>query len=66
MDKTIKDFIERNYSDNDIQLRINIFNEVRDYTYQINDVNTPDRLLVCKEGYCVSKHRLLKSIYEEL
>ncbi len=62
----IKNLISETYSEDKFIQRIRVFETVRDYTYQINDANTPEKLLTCKEWYCVSKHRLLKAIYEEL
>ena len=62
----IQQFISEHTSQDKVRERINIFKTVRDFTYQINWATTPEKLLTCKEWYCVSKHRLLKTIYENL
>jgi hypothetical protein len=62
----IQDLISETYTEDKYLQRIRMFEVVRDYIYQINDANTPEKILSCKEGYCVSKHRLLKVIYKEL
>lgn len=54
--------------------RISVFESVRDFLYQINWANTPEKLLAntpeklleIKEWYCASKHRLLQSVYNRL
>ena len=62
----IQQFISDHTSEDKVAERINIFETVRDFTYQINGATTPEKLLACKEGYCASKHRLLKAVYEKL
>lgn len=62
----IKEFVLE-YKDSDkIAERISIFETVRDFLYQINWANTPEKLLELKEWYCASKHRLLKEVYDIL
>jgi hypothetical protein len=45
----IKNLISETYSEDKFIQRIRVFETVRDYTYQINDANTPEKLLTCKE-----------------
>lgn len=59
-------FITQHKSEDEISERISIFETVRDFLYQINWANTPEKLLEMKEWYCVSKHRLLKEVYNRL
>lgn len=62
----IENFILNHKNPDKIVERISIFETVRDFVYQINWANTPEKLLEVKEWYCASKHRLLKTIYERL
>ena len=62
----IQNLISETYSEDKVIQRMCIFEIVRDYIYQINNAITPEITLACKEWYCVSKHKLLKVIYEEL
>lgn len=62
----IRAFIAKYKAKDKISERIAIFEAVRDFLYQINWANTPEKLLQIKEGYCASKHRLLQAVYEEL
>ncbi len=66
MSRIIKNFLEENYSTNPIKYRINIFDSVRDFLYQINWISDINKLLKVREWYCVSKCRVLKKCYEEL
>ena len=66
MSQTIKNFLIENYCANPIKYRINIFNSVRDFLYQINWISDINILLEVREWYCVSKCRLLKMCYEEI
>lgn len=59
-------FITQHKSEDKISERISIFETVRDFLYQINWANTPEKLLEMKEWYCASKHRLLKKVYDRL
>lgn len=63
---TIEQIVSQYKSDDKIFERISIFNLVRDFLYQINWATTPEKILSIGEWYCASKHRLLKSIYDEL
>lgn len=62
----IESFINQNKSKDKISERITIFESVRDFLYQINWANTPEKLLEIKKWYCASKHRLLQTIYNRL
>ena len=62
----IEKFILEHKNSDKIVERISNFETVRDFVYQINWANTPEKLLEVKEWYCASKHRLLKTIYEKL
>ncbi len=62
----IKSFMTQYKSEDRISERIAIFESVRDFLYQINWTNTPEKLLEVKEWYCASKHRLLRAAYNEL
>lgn len=62
----IEKFLESNNSNDSVKQRINIFNAVREYSYQINDAKSPEQVIEFKAGYCVSKHRLLKVLYDSL
>lgn len=62
----IERFIIQHKSEDKIAERLSIFESVRDFLYQINWANTPEKLLEIKEWYCVSKHRLLQAIYNRL
>ncbi len=62
----IEHFITQHKSEDKISEKIAIFESVRDFLYQINRANTPEKLLELKEWYCASKHRLLQSVYNEL
>lgn len=62
----IEYFISQHKSEDKISERISIFEAVRDFLYQINWANTPEKLLELKEWYCASKHRLLKEVYDRL
>ena len=63
---TIENFILENKNSNKITERITIFESVRDFLYQRNWANTPEKLLELKEWYCASKHRLLQAVYNRL
>ena len=63
---TIESFIAQHKSDDKISERISIFETVRNFLYQINWVNTAEKLLNIKEWYCTSKHRLLQAVYGKL
>lgn len=62
----IENFILNHKNPDKIAERISIFETVRDFVYQINWISEPEKLLEIKEGYCTSKHRLLKEIYDRL
>ena len=62
----IENFISTNKNSDKVLERITIFETVRDFLYQINWANTPEKLLELKEWYCASKHRLLQSVYNKL
>ena len=62
----IESFVKQYKSEDKITERITIFETVRDFLYQINWANTPEKLLKLKEWYCASKHRLLKELYDSL
>ena len=66
MEISIESFINQHKSEDKITERIAIFELVRDFLYQINWANTPEKLLEIKEWYCASKHRLLQTIYNKL
>ena len=62
----IERFVAQHKSEDKIAERIAIFESVRDFLYQINWANTPEKLLELKEWYCASKHRLLQTVYNKL
>lgn len=62
----VERFITQYKSENKISERVSIFESVRDFLYQINWANTPEKLLEIKEWYCASKHRLLQTVYNKL
>ncbi len=62
----IENFISEHKNSDKVLERITIFETVRDFLYQINWANTPEKLLELKEWYCASKHRLLQSVYNKL
>lgn len=62
----VERFISQHKSEDKVSERIAIFKSVRDFLYQINWANTPEKLLELKEWYCASKHRLLQSTYNRL
>ena len=62
----IEKFVLEHKDSDKITERISIFETVRDFLYQINWANTPEKLLELKEWYCASKHRLLKEVYDIL
>ena len=62
----IEHFITQHKSEDKIAERILVFESVRDFLYQINWADTPEKLLEIKEWYCASKHRLLQAIYNRL
>lgn len=62
----VESFISQHKSQDKISKRISIFEYVRDFLYQINWANTPEKLLEMKAWYCASKHRLLQTVYNKL
>ena len=52
----IEKFILEHKNSDKIAERISIFETVRDFLYQINWVNTAEKLLETKEWYCAPKH----------
>lgn len=62
----IENFISEHKNSDKVLERIAIFETVRDFLYQINWANTPEKLLELQEWYCASKHRLLQSVYNKL
>ena len=62
----INNFILEHKNPDKIAERISIFETVRDFIYQINWLSEPEQHLKIKEGYCTSKHRLLKEVYDRL
>ncbi len=62
----VESFINQHRCENKIAERIAIFESVRDFLYQINWVNNPEKLLERREWYCAVKHRLLKMVYDQL
>lgn len=62
----IEHFITQHKSEDKIAERILVFESVRDFLYQINWANTPEKLLEMKAWYCASKHRLLQTVYNKL
>lgn len=62
----IEKFVLEHKNSDKIAERVSIFETVRDFLYQINWANTPEKLLEIKEWYCASKHRLLKEVYDRL
>ena len=62
----IERFINQHKSEDKILERIAIFESVRDFLYQINWANTPEKLLGIREWYCTSKHRLLQIVCNKL
>lgn len=63
---TLDSFLEEVYDIDPLKYRINIFNKVMNYSYQINDAKTIDALIEQQSGYCVPKARLLYAAYEKL
>ena len=55
----IENFISTNKNSDKVLERITIFETVRDFLYQINWADTPEKLLELEDWYCASKHRLL-------
>ena len=63
---TIDQFLDQFKNLDPIAQRIQIFEAVRDFSYQINWKSTAEELLETKEWYCAAKHRLLKACYTKL
>lgn len=72
----MQDIIERTFSEwvrglDDVEARVNIFNNIRDIPYHIDpglfDIATgPVKMLEFNAGACISKHNLLGTMFEEL
>ncbi|MEI6426699.1 MAG: hypothetical protein WCO66_05135 [Candidatus Absconditabacteria bacterium] len=63
---TVDQFLEQFQGLDPVAQRIQIFEAVRDFPYQINGKTTAEELLEAKEGYCAAKHKLLKECYTKL
>lgn len=63
---TLEKFLEETYDADPVKYRINIFNKVMNYPYQINGARTIEKLMEIKCGYCVPKARLLQDAYKKL
>lgn len=59
-------FMEISYSDNPVENRINLFNQVRDIPYRTVSVHSWEEVLEKNIGGCGAKHRLLKKCFDSL
>ena len=59
--------LKENISDqNDTQKRISLFSYVQNLSYQINWLSKPEEVINAWAWYCLSKHRLLKQLFQEV
>ena len=63
---TLENFLQDTYAADPVKHRINIFNKVMNYPYQINGARTIEKLIEQQCGYCVPKARLLQDAYVKL
>lgn len=63
----LSSIIHKNYnSKNQANLRKYIFNFVQNLPYQINWLTKPEQVIDAEAWYCVSKHRLLRDLFNEI
>ena len=62
----IDDILQACFSENLNDYKNNLFLFVRDIPYEINNASSPELLLKIWKWYCVSKHRLLKTLFDEI
>lgn len=51
---------------NPLKLRIALFDYVQNLFYQVNWFSKPEEVIKAWAGYCVSKHRLLKELFNHI